>query len=298
MYQPSQSSNVERIVARLRVSPEQSKQILIIGSNVSALETIYSLNNLSEVARLIDRFIIVSPIGEGTHRISNTPTSTTFVAENLNLLVQQRDFTAKQIYEAVRQDVSNALANNETIDGTYRILSQGVIKALNLLSYAEQKQFVIEYGVKIGKFQRRAGSDYLHVAEKLTFEGKLQFIEGKFTSILPLKNEEFGFEFVTPTSMSPEKFTSLIQVIIDCAGFQNLSKSSSPLINSLIQQGICTPNDSQSGFEMNENFEVHRNMYLMGPLVAGNINDKLKVWHAESCGRIFNLSQDLAKVLV
>jgi uncharacterized NAD(P)/FAD-binding protein YdhS len=66
----------------------------------------------------------------------------------------------------------------------------------------------------------------------------------------------------------------------------------------LIQQGICIPNDSHAGFEMNENFEAQQNFYLMGPLVAGNINDKLKVWHAESCSRIFNLSHSLAEVLL
>ncbi|NJL52787.1 MAG: hypothetical protein HC930_12260 [Hydrococcus sp. SU_1_0] len=157
---------------------------------------------------------------------------------------------------------------------------------------------MIKYGVKIGKFQRRAGSDYLNVADKLIFEGKLEFIRGKFMHTIPLADNQFGFEFVTPTSTEPEAFTSPIQVIINCAGFQDLTQSSSPLINNLIEQGICTPNDSHGGFEMNENFEANENLYLMGPLVAGNINDKLKVWHAESCGRIFSLSHNLAEVLL
>ncbi|MEY2857920.1 MAG: hypothetical protein RLZZ74_2232 [Cyanobacteriota bacterium] len=298
MYEPSQNENIKQIIESLQANSGQAKQVLIIGSNASALETIYSLNNLPGVAKLIDKFVVISPSGTFPHRITDSPASTTYVAENLDLLVQQENFTAKQIYEAVQQDVEAALANGETINGTYSILSQGVIKALNLLSYAEQKQFVIKYGVKIGKFQRRAGSDYLNVADKLIFEGKLEFIRGKFMHTIPLTENQFGFEFVTPTSSEPEAFTSPIQVIINCAGFQDLTQSSSPLINNLIEQGICTPNDSHGGFEMNENFEANQNLYLMGPLVAGNINDKLKVWHAESCGRIFNLSHNLAEVLL
>jgi hypothetical protein len=35
----------------------------------------------------------------------------------------------------------------------------------------------------------------------------------------------------------------------------------------------------------------------MGPLVAGNIIGKVKVWHAESCTRIIQLSQTLAEIL-
>lgn len=298
MYEPSQNSNIQRILKHLQGNTGQSKQVLIIGSNASALETIYSLNNIPEVAQLIDKFVVISPSGEFPHRITDSPASTTYVASNLDLLVQQDNFTAKQIYQAAKQDVEVALANNETINSTYTIISQGVIKALNQLSYLEQKQFVTKYGVKIGKFQRRAGSDYLNVADKLTFEGKLEFIKGKFAGIIPLQPDQFGFEFVTPVSSKLEVFTSPIQVIINCAGFQNLTKSSSSLIKSLIQQEICTPNDSQGGFEINENFEAHQNLYVMGPLVAGNINDKLKVWHAESCGRIFHLSQDLADILI
>jgi uncharacterized NAD(P)/FAD-binding protein YdhS len=297
MYEPCQNSNLKLILKRLQADPNQPKQVLIIGSNASALETIYSLNNLPEVAKLISKFVVVSPSGAFPHPIIDAPVSKTFVAENLDLLIQQEDFTAKQIYQAVQQDVAAALTNNETIDGTYTIISQKVIKALNQLSYPEQKQFVSEYGVKIGKFQRRAGLDYLNVADKLMFEDKLEFIQGKFAAVIPLAKNQFGFEFVTPNSQT-QTFTTPIQVVINCAGFQDLTQSSSPLINNLIQQGICTPNDSHAGFEMNENFEAQQNFYLMGPLVAGNINDKLKVWHAESCGRIFNLSHSLAEVLL
>jgi len=301
MYEPSQDGNIERIQQHLKNCSysNTAKQILIIGSNASALETIYSLNNCPEIAELIDRYVVISPSGEFPHRITDSPASNTFVPKKLDLLIQQPSFTAKQIYEAVKEDVKIALTDGETVNGTYGIISQKVIAALNLLDYEEQRQFVIKYGVKIGKFQRRAGSDYLNVTDKLIFEGKLQFIKGKFAGTIPLTDKQSGFGFVTPINNSEiEVFSSPIQVIINCAGFQNITQSSSPLIDNLIKRGICIPNDSQGGFKIDENFEASENLYLMGPLVAGNINEKLKVWHAESCGRIFNLSQNLANILV
>ena len=300
MYEPSQTSNIIKISDRLQTNRHRARcpnQILIIGSNASALETIYNLNNLPEVANLIDRFIVISPSATFPHQIADCPVSPTYKAKNLELLLKQSDVTAKQIYEAAKQDVLIALDSNETIDSTYPIISQAVIKALNQLCYVQQKQFVTKYGVEIGKFQRRAGIDYLSVADSLASNGKLEFIRGKFIDRIPL-SEGFGFKFVTPNNEQPQLYPNSIQIIINCAGFQDLTKSSSPLINSLIQQGICIPNDSKCGFKINENFEAHQNLYLMGPLIAGNINDRFKVWHAESCGRIFNLSLHLAEILV
>lgn len=299
MYESSQDDNLERIFEHLRQSRNlDQNRVLIIGSNASALETLYSLNDVPEAQDLISKFIVLSPNAQFPHRIDNKPVSTTFIPHHLTSLVKGQNFSAEQILEAVKQDVKFALENNETVNSTYTIISKSVIDALNKLSFAEQKLFVTKYGVEIGKYQRRAGADYLDVVEKLIFEGKLEFLKGKFVRTISLASGGTGFEFTTSSDKSRQKFTNSISVVINCAGFQDLTKSSSPLINNLIQQKICIPNDSKCGFEMNENFEANENFYLMGPLVAGNINNKLKVWHAESCGRIIKLSQQLAEVLV
>ena len=296
MYEPSQDLNLKTIAAALKQTNKYKRQVLIIGSNASALETIYSLNNSAETEQLIEKFIVVSPNGEFPNRISDRPIHTDFVSQALVNLSQQTDVKAKQVLAAVKQDVASVLKRGETIDSTYKIISQEVIKCLNQLSFAEQKQFVIKYGVEIGKFQRRAGTDYLSVTDELILQNKLKMIKGKFTQIIDL-DDGIGFEFTTVNNQI-EQIKSPIAVIINCAGFQNLHHSSSALIRNLIEHKICTPNDSLCGIEINENFEANENLYLMGPLVAGNINSKFKVWHAESCGRIINLSQQLAEVLI
>ena len=296
MYEPSQNENIQRIAKFLRRSnTPDSNRVLIIGSNASALETLYSLNNLPEAKDIISKFIIVSPNARFPHRIYNEPVSTSYIPQNLKDLIRSK-FTAEQIYEAVKKDVEAALKQNETVDGTYKVISKEVINALNMLDFNEQKMFVIKYGVEIGKYQRRAGQDYLNVVDKLILEGRLEFIKGKFSQTILLSEGKLGFEYVN-SDRTLQLFTKPINVIINCAGFQDLTKSDSTLIKNLVDRGICTPNDSKCGFEMSGNFEVNRNFYLMGPLVAGNINDKLKIWHAESCGRIFNLSRKLAEIL-
>ncbi|MEM7760369.1 MAG: FAD/NAD(P)-binding protein [Cyanobacteria bacterium P01_A01_bin.40] len=302
MYEPSQNDNLKRVLNFLQQSrqsnPNEARQVVIVGSNASALETLYSFNNYGATTDLIDKFIIISPSGEFPHPIGDDVVEANYEPHYLTTLTVQNQFTAKQILEAVKQDIKAALKQNQTINSIYSKISQRVIEALNQLNYQEQKLFVTKYGVEIGKFQRRAGIDYLNIVDKLVFEGRLQFIKGRFTGTIPLAKNQLGFEFISARGNQTELFTSPIQVLINCAGFQDLTKSDSLLINNLIQSKICVPNDSLGGFEMNENFEASENFYLMGPLVAGNINRKLKVWHAESCGRIFNLSRSLAEVLV
>ena len=294
-YVPSQDINLGRIIEFLKQSGTKENNILIIGSNASALETLYSLNNLPAAKELIGKFIVVSPNAKFPNRIQENPIPSSFVPQNLITLIAFEKFTAKQIFEAVKQDVDEALQQGETVDGTYKVIAQQVIAALNLLDFEEQKMFVIKYGVEIGKHQRRAGQDYLNVVDQLLIDHKLEFLKGKFIGTTEGKP---GFEYIASDNQQKKAFTEPIKVVINCAGFQDVTKSSSPLIKNLVDQGICIPNDSKIGFKISGDFEANENLYLMGPLVAGNINDKLKVWHAESCGRIFNLSQKLAEALV
>ncbi len=298
MYEPTQSFNIDRISQILKKSANpQHNQILVVGSNASALETIYSLNNHPDIVGLIGKFIVISPNAAFPDRICPATTADRYQAQALQALLQSPEPTAQKILKAVQEDVDRALAQNETVGSTYALISKGIIDVLQQLSPAEQKLFVIKYGVEIGKFQRRAGNDYLNVVENLMSTGKLEFIKGKLLQTCLLNNQDQGFEFIDANHQK-QYFPTAVQVVINCAGFQDLMTSTSPLINNLIKRGIAIPNDSNCGFSINENFEINKNFYLMGPLVAGNINSKFKVWHAESCARIISLSQQLAAVLL
>jgi uncharacterized NAD(P)/FAD-binding protein YdhS len=298
MYEPSQQLNITKIHQTLQKSRNpQHNQVLIIGSNASALETIYSLNNNPEILGLIRKYIVISN-GGFPNRMCETAAPSAYEPQNLQSLIKSPAPTAQKILTAVKQDVAVALALNETVGSTYAIISKAIIEALHQLSTAEQQLFVTRYGVEIGKSQRRAGSDYLDVIDQLISAGKLDLLKGKFTKTLIQSDGDQSFEFIDGNSQEHRIFSTPVQVVINCAGFQDLTASSSILIKNLIKQDICIPNDSRNGFNVNENFEANKNFYLLGPLIAGNMNSKFKIWHAESCARIINLSQQLAEVLV
>ncbi|PZV19581.1 MAG: hypothetical protein DCF20_00790 [Pseudanabaena sp.] len=295
MYEPSQVVNIDRISEVLKQSDTpHHNQVLIVGSNASALESIYSLMNSTEVNDAIGKFVIISPSGCFPHR-ADIPSN--YQPVQLNSLKNRDRLTAEEILIAVQKDVDNALAQNETIGSIYEAISKGMIEALSQLIPSEQKLFVSIYGVEIGKLQRRAGAEYLDVVDQLIKAGKLEFVRGKFLKTLKLPFGGSGFEYADDNTQEKKIFATPVKIVINCSGFQDLNNSSSTLINNLIRRGICTPNESNRGFEVNENFESNKNFYLIGPMIAGNISSHFKVWHAESMHRIIYLSQILAEIL-
>jgi uncharacterized NAD(P)/FAD-binding protein YdhS len=299
MYEPSLDFNIDRICQSLQQIDDRSqRQVAIVGSNAGTLDTLYSINNSKLAANLIDKFIVFSPNATFPHRIGRDIVRVAYNPQYLVALLQSPSFTAKQILEAVQQDVAAATAKNINISDIYADISDLVIKALNQLSFGEQKQFVSRYAVEIGKLQRRAGGEYLDVVDDLIAQSKLEFVKGKFVRYTPLQTGGSVCEYTDSVDREPKVFAAPIRVIINCAGFQDVTRSSSVLIQNLIRRQICIPNDSNRGFVIDRNFETSKNCYLMGPLVAGNIDGSLRIWHAESCQRIISLSQQLVAVLM
>ena len=140
--------------------------------------------------------------------------------------------------------------------------------------------------------------EYLDVVDTLVAQDKLTFLKGKFVRDLPLSIGGTGCEYIDSDDREPKMLDTPVGVIINCAGFQDVTKSSSILIQNLLQRGICAPNDSNRGFVIDKDFKASKNCYVMGPLVAGNIDGSFRIWHAESCQRIIGLSQHLATVLI
>jgi len=299
IYEPSLDTNLTLICEELqKIDDPERRQVLIIGSNAGTLDTLYTLNNLPQAKGLIHKFIVLSPNGAFPHRITREKFQHNYVPQCLNDLAQQSSFTAKQILEAVQQDVAVASDRNLNIADIFPDISRSMINALDLLGEEEQRRFVATYAIEIGKLQRRAGWEYLEVVDGLVAEGRLEFLKGRFITYLSVENGGPGVEYMAGNPPEKKRLTESIGLVISCAGFQEVTTSSSELIQNLIRRKICIPNESKRGFVLNENFETAKNCYLMGPLVAGNLNKSLRVWHAESCSRIIHMSKKLAEVLV
>jgi uncharacterized NAD(P)/FAD-binding protein YdhS len=299
LYEPSQGFNIHRICDFLERPENQAhSQVLILGANASALEVIYCLADSQRASGLISKFFVLSPSASFPHCISREVRQSPYFPRYLTSLIESKSFTARQILDAMRSEVDWAKSQNINISDIYHDLSKAMIDALNQLSFVEQEKFVSTYGEEIGKLQRRAGTEYLDVVDALAAQGKLEPLKGKFIRHFPSSSGELECEYIDGEG-EKQVLIAPIRLVISCIGSPSLTNSSSSLIQNLIHRGILSSNNSGRGFAINNrNFEAGKNCYVMGPLVAGNIMGDLKIWHAESCARIINLTKELAEVLV
>ncbi|NCD70155.1 FAD/NAD(P)-binding protein [Mucilaginibacter agri] len=293
IYGESLPDTLRSITKTLNDGCDRLKNVLIIGSNASAIELIYHLDDKN--LNRLDKLYVISSSGIFPGRINNKPVKSPFVPPNLVALGESEEFTADQIFQCFIKDLK--LADNLTIDreDSYTSVNSTILKLVNELKPDEQLRFVLHYGDKIGTYYRRAGSDYFDKVQLLEQHKKIEFIKGNFE-----KASEFGFEYKTPATECKVYIDSKLDIIINCTGSNTLNKYSptSGLIKNLINRKICKINPSEKGFRVNNNFEADTNFYIMGPLLAGNIVGKHKIWHAESCKRIYELTFDLEKHLL
>jgi uncharacterized NAD(P)/FAD-binding protein YdhS len=298
IFEPGLDLNVDRVGRFLQsVRAQGRNQILIVGSNASALEVLYNLVDRLDIDPLIDKFIVAAPEAKFPYRIGGTSGPSDYRPAHLESLLGLAPFTASQILDELVRDVQDAEAHGINVADVFQAMSRAVLKALDALSAAEQEKFVTEYGVKLGRWQRRAGAEYRDLVDRLSSKNRLQVLKGEYVRYLPANAGGPGCEYVDRVTRETKRFVAPLGAIVNCAGFSDVTDSPSPLIRNLLRRGLCVANASNRGFVMNERFETSPNCYLMGPLVAGNLNRSVRVWHAESCPRIIALSRMLAEVL-
>lgn len=298
LYEPGLDANLDRVAGFLRASqPAGRNQVLVVGSNASALEVLYSLLDRRDVDERIGKFLILSPEGRFPHRIGSNGPPPGYCPENLQALPARVPFGARQILDSLREDVRLAEERGLNVAEVFQPMSHAIIQALDALSPAEQDLFVADYGVRIGKLQRRAGSEYRDVVDRLLGQGRLEVLKGEYLRYVPAAEGGPGCEYVDRPTRAKRFCGAPLAAIFNCAGFADVNEWQVPLVENLLRRGLCVPNASRRGFQINEDFETSPGCYLMGPLVAGNRNAAIRVWHAESCSRIILLSRQLAQVL-
>ena len=61
-------------------------------------------------------------------------------------------------------------------------------------------------------------------------------------------------------------------------------------MSNLINKGICKVNSTNKGLIVNEDFEANDNFYVIGPMLGGIFNNKIRLWHVENAKSIFRIA--------
>ena len=124
-------------------------------------------------------------------------------------------------------------------------------------------------------------------------------VSGEFRRLEPFPSAKrwMSAVYAIPESQAEVTYRAPFCITINCGGFEELAPSSSRLINSLLDNGICKVNRTNRGFLVNERLEAGENVYVIGPLLGGNFNENVRYWHVESASRIAGLAELLAESL-
>ncbi|MDT0558725.1 FAD/NAD(P)-binding protein [Ichthyenterobacterium sp. W332] len=297
-YRTGFRKNLNTITEKARTSSEKLN-FVIIGSNASAMEMIYKINDIQDIKDQINTITVISPQGELPNSAVNKNTKKiVFIPNHLLKLADKENVTAKEIYEAAQKDLDIAEHKSYSAAITEVPISNGFKALLPKLTNTELKAFACHYGNEIGKRQRRAGKHYTDVVDNLIKAQKLINLKGYFEAIIPDESDKLRFSYKIKRDSTPIISERTVDVVINCTGGKTLnSETVSPLLDQVISSNLCTPNASLRGFTVDENFQASSNLYIAGPLLAGNIINSQALWHIEHCGRIIYLGKELAKQL-
>ena len=294
VYEPSISSQLQRLRQGLRGT--SNTELMLIGSNATALDVLFNVLDDNELDAMIDRVTVLSPQGRFPHKISER--SVDFSARSLEALIASEEpIQAVDIGQAVRADQARAEHAGLNIAEILPAINARAMEALGRCDVEQTQIFAETIGVEIGRVQRRAGGLYSDLFLRLQQSGRLRHVRGKFEFV-----EEAGAGKLRVFGRNehglPVELHGSVSAIINCAGFETLgTKTSSALVRSLISNGIVTVNGSQRGFRVADDFSASPGIYVNGPCLAGNVVQGRPIWHMEHCGRILSVATELSPIL-
>lgn len=298
IYSPSEDSSMRTIRQTLSSLPDKEMaNILILGSNASALEVLYLINYRPEFRKLLNSVVVLSRSGRLPYKICDETVQ--FELTALDSLRESSHFCAADLMAAITSDIRRAEGLGLNIADLRDPVGAAVSRLTASMHISEQKRFVCEHGVHFSRMMRRAGRDTRNAADELACSGILTTVKGEFRRLVPspLGNGLMSAVYAAAGCNAEITHPVPFSITINCGGFEELDFCSSRLINSLIDNEICRVNSTNRGFLVNDRLEASENVYLIGPLVAGNFNEKVRYWHVESASRIVGLAKLLAESL-
>lgn len=288
-------ARVERAIARPEIG-DRPPHVVLIGGNAGTMDMLYQLRNSPVVAGRTARITVLSPRGELPERIAETQHPVDFEAERLRALRDEAAVPAARVYEAALEDLARGRAAGLSVCDTLRPISDGVVGVLRHLSQDEALEFAGHWGVELGRHQRRAGWEYYEVVEELSATGRLDVVAGSFTGVRDAGPDgvlvELRRDGVDAVLDGPA------DAVINCGGpVRHVADAAPSLVAGLIDSGLCRPTRHGSGIAVDETLAAAPGMYVMGPLLAGNLVNGGPVWHMEHCGRISSFGSVLGSEL-
>jgi len=282
--------------AARRTSSARPAHVVVLGGNASAMDVLYQINDLTGAGTDAAVFTVLAPRGELPARIEEHAEAPGFRLEELERLSSGGTLHAAEVYDAAVRDIERGRDAGFSPAHTLRPVSQAVFALLPRLSTEETAEFAGRWGARLGRHQRRAGLEYWEVVDRLTAEGRFRLVTGSFTGLAVDPDGAAHVEFVGPAG--PGRLDPPADVVVNCAGPSGDVRVAAPrLLDQLLREGVCEPSRHGAGIAVGAGMQAAEGLYVMGPLLAGNLVEGGPVWHMEHCGRIISYGTRLGRQL-
>ena len=296
-YFPCEETNLERLRESLdRIEPREKRNVLVVGSNATSLEALYLMRHDARIRERVHSITVISRSGVLPYKICDEPPE--FEFPRLNALLSEETVGAADLMSAIRADLGTAEERSLNLADLYDAIGVLFGQALGKMDLAQQEEFYCVHGMNFTKLVRRAGRDCRQASEELAADGTLCMLAGEVLRVdacapgqpfATMNYRAAGAEHVHPVPFA---------AVVNCGGFEELDACSSPFLVSVMQNRLCRPNRTNRGLFVNDDFEASPDFCVIGPLIGGNFNPKIRLWHVESAPRIRSLAKSLAASLV
>lgn len=297
-YGVGMEENMKQIVAFVKDRQEKhlATKIAVLGANASGLEMVYKICDKLPKNAYNTSFTNLSSHGVMPDGTVDQEKAKSFKPLHLEALTMKENLRAEDISIAAHKDIDEAEKIGIGAATSVGIISKGFGTLLTKLNQSELLNFACFHGNQIGRRQRCAGNHYLSVVDDLSKLNRFNHIKGRFLS-LKENDEGLAVNYMDQEQETPSNET--FNVVINCLGSVNLTSDDlSPFLKNIIEKGLCKPNPSNIGFHVDSKMQASENLFVAGPLLAGNqIEDKV-FWHLEHCIRIIWSSSVLSKNLL
>jgi uncharacterized NAD(P)/FAD-binding protein YdhS len=296
-YLPTVLVTMHRVREQLRQAGGGT--VLLIGANASTMEMLFRFSDDAEINSLVTKFYVASPKGALPERLVDPDSTVHFVARHLEALNGSDSLTAKGVYEAALQDIAEGTTQQLTISDTLTPIFQAMGAVVQQLSREEKLEFAGVWGSDLGRYQRRAGTEYSDLVELLHRNGRLEVLAARFVGLGSCDDTGVRVRYTAGSDSVVRESPTPMLVVVNCSGSGSLNAAGAAgVVESLVKRGLVRVNASARGLELDDTLQAHENLYVVGPLMSGNVIAESPVWHMEHCGRIIYYGGVLANILL
>ena len=264
----------------LTATAAQQKQVTIIGSGLTMIDTVLSLESNTYTGHIT----VISPHAylPQAHHENPLPAVNSFIKENT-------PYTLSGLYALVNVELKKARSHNLNPHSVIDVMRPHLQELWYALSHEDKQRFLRHLRHKWGVARHRAPAQSMAVIERLIREKRLTVLKGRICNI---KTAGTGFEISYFDHKNAEKLIHT-DVLVNCTGPEsNPEKLDFPLIRQLLKDGIIAPDKLKYGLNAGKDGEISTNMYTLGPPLKGIL------WESTAVPEIRAQAQKLAAKII